>query len=85
MWQQLNASKHVDMVKRFSCFSDQISEWGKLDLNDFDHGMIVGARKGGLTFSEMADLLDCHAQQFQEFAENGAKNRKKICGKKTPC
>ena len=28
MWQQLNAFKHADVVKRFSFFSDQMSERG---------------------------------------------------------
>ena len=29
----------------------------KYDLSDFDLGMIVGARQGGLSISETADLL----------------------------
>ena len=29
----------------------------KCDLSDFDHGMIVGARQGGLSITETADLL----------------------------
>ena len=29
----------------------------KCDRSDFDHGMIVGARQGGLSISETADLL----------------------------
>ena len=58
MWQQINAYDHTDMVKRFCCFSDQMSEVGKkCDLSDFDCGMIVGARQGGLSISETADLL----------------------------
>ena len=44
--------------------------WQQLnDPNDFDHGMIVGARQGGLSISETAISWDFHAQQF---AENGA-------------
>ena len=31
MWQQLNAWKHADVVKRFNCFSYQISEWRRND------------------------------------------------------
>ena len=29
----------------------------KCDLSDFDHGMIVGARRGGLSISENANLM----------------------------
>ena len=29
----------------------------KCDLSDFDRGMIVGVRQGGLNISETADLL----------------------------
>ena len=29
----------------------------KCDLSDFDCGLIVGARQGGLSISETADLL----------------------------
>ena len=43
MWQTLNAYKHTDVVKRFSCYSDQMSE---CDLSEFDWGMVVGARQG---------------------------------------
>ena len=43
------------------------------DLSDFEHGMIVGARQGGLSISETADLLG-FSRTTLEFAENGAKN-----------
>ena len=49
--------------------------------------MIVGARQGGLSISETADLLGFSAQQSLEFAENGVKNKKtsseqQFCGQK---
>ena len=50
MWQQQNAYKRGDMVKRFSCFSEQMSE----DLSDFDREMIVGPRQDGLNVPETA-------------------------------
>ena len=49
--------------------------------------MIVGARQGGLSISETADLLGFSHQQSLEFAENGAKTTKtsseqQFCGQK---
>ena len=35
----------------------QIPEWGIKVIEVTDHGMIVGARQGGLSISETADLL----------------------------
>ena len=64
MWQQLNALRHADAVKRFSYFSDQMSEQGK---SDFDRGMIVGARQVGLIISETAHLLG-FSRKSTEFA-----------------
>ena len=29
----------------------------KVDLSDFEHGMVVGVRRAALSFSETADLL----------------------------
>ena len=55
MWQQLNAYKHADVIKRFSWFSARMQK--KCDRSDFDCGMIVGARQGGLSISETADRL----------------------------
>ena len=53
--------KSCRQVKRISCFSDQMSECGRNDLrndlSDFDRRMIVGARRGGLSISEIAALL----------------------------
>ena len=56
MWQQLNALKHAEVVKRF--FRQNEWEGGNvIDLSDFDRGTSVGARQGGLSISETADLL----------------------------
>ena len=52
---------------RFSCFQDlKCLKGEKCDLSDFDHGIIFGTRKGGLSISETADLLgyrDCRECQ----------------------
>ena len=42
-----HASEHVHI---------QPSEWGKNMISDFDHGMIVHARRAGLSISVTADL-----------------------------
>ena len=60
------------MAKRFSCLRPNVRMGKKCDISDFDRGMIVGARHGGLSISETADLWDFQAQQF---AENGAKTK----------
>ena len=39
------------MVKRFICFSNQVSEWGRNLISDFDREMIVGAKQGDLNLS----------------------------------
>ena len=71
MWQQCNAKKNMPIrVGSFSSWSHQPSEWGKkCDLSDFDHGMIVGARQGGLSISEKLLISwDFHTEQPLEFA-----------------
>ncbi len=38
--------------------SNRAAEWGrKMDLSDFERGMVVGARRAGLSISKTADLL----------------------------
>ena len=62
------------MVKRFSCFSGRMSEWGRnADPSEFDCGMIVAARQGGWSISETADLLG-FSHTAVSFVENDAKN-----------
>ena len=56
-WQQLNVCSHAGIVKRFSCFLDQMSEWGRNHLSDFDCGMTVVAIQDGLSSSEIAALI----------------------------
>ncbi len=43
----------------------------KGDLSDFEHGMVVGARRAGLSISNW----DFHAQPSLGFTENGQKKR----------
>ncbi len=45
----------------------------KRDLSDFERGMVVGARRAGLSISKTADLL---GQPSLGFTENGSKKRK---------
>ena len=56
-------------------FRPNVRTGKKFDLRDFVHGMIVGARQGGLDISETAEW-DFHSKQSPEFAENGAENQK---------
>ncbi len=48
----------------------------KEDLSDFEHGMVVGARRAGLSISETADLLGFSHTTISRFTENGPKKRK---------
>ena len=53
---------------------------------NFDRRMTDGARQGGLSISETADLLE-FSQRSIEFAENAVKNKKtsseqQFCGQK---
>ncbi len=57
-WQQLNAFRHLDVVKTTCRSSNRASEWGrKRYLSDFECGMVVGATRAGLNISKTADLL----------------------------
>ncbi len=53
-WQQLVASRcgEDDLT-----FKPSIRMGKKGDLSDFEHGMVVGARRAGLSISKTAELL----------------------------
>ena len=49
----------------------------KGDLSTFEHGMVVGARRAGLSISQSAQLLG----PFLGFTKNGVKREKHpVCG-----
>ncbi len=50
----------------------------KEDLSDFERGMVVGARRAGLSISKTSDLLgfSCKMKASPGFTENGPKKRK---------
>ncbi len=48
----------------------------KRDLSDFERGMVVGARRAGLSISKTADLLGFSRTTISRFTENGPKKRK---------
>jgi len=49
----------------------------KEDLGNFEHGMVVGARRTGLSiFFKLLIYWDFHAQPSLGFTENGPKKRK---------
>ena len=51
----------------------------KCDLSDFNCGMVVGARQGGLSISESAHLLGfSRTNRLWSLQRNGAKKQKNI-------
>ncbi len=48
----------------------------KGDLSDFEHIMIIGARRAGLSISKTADTGIFHIQPSLGFTENGQTKRK---------
>ena len=50
----IKACRHGQELQLF--FRSNVRMGKKCDLSDFDHGMIICARQGGLSISETADL-----------------------------
>ncbi len=48
----------------------------KWDLSDFERGMVVGARRAGLSIKKLLIYWDFHTQPSLGFTENGPKKRK---------
>ncbi len=86
-WQQLNASRcgEDDLLK----FKPSIRMGKKGDLSDFERGMVVGARRAGLSISKTADLLGFShttiSRNYREWSEKEKiSSEQQLCGRKCP-
>ena len=57
-------------------FKPSIRKGKKGDLIGFEHGMVVGTRRAGLSISKLLIYWDFHTQPSLGFTENGPKKRK---------
>ncbi len=60
------------------------TEHQKGDLSDFEHGMVVGARRAGLSISKTADLLGFSritiSRVYREWLEKEKISSYQLCG-----
>ena len=80
MWQQIKACRHGQEAQRFS---DQMLQLGTRDQSEFDRGMIVGARQGGLSLwiSETAGIVMHNFLYLYRMVQK-TKKQQPLCGQK---
>ena len=81
----INASKHFQEFQLFFRTNFRIRK--KFDPSDFDRGMIAGARRGGLSISETADLVGFSGTTISRVCREWCRTQKasseqQFCGQK---
>ncbi len=82
------ANNSLKTFFKFNIFKNWASEWGKKgDLNYFEQGMVVGARRAGLSISKTADLLECScttiSRVYRKWSEKEKiSSERQLCGRK---
>ncbi len=86
-WQQLNAFRYLDVVRKTCWSSNRSSEWGRKGIKVTLNRMVVGARRlvfQKLVFQKLLIYWDFHAQPSLGFTENGQKqkisSKQQLCG-----